>query len=248
MCGVVGAYVPARARGCVDHLDILRFTITIQTDSTIGRWLEHCRNHGDQEPRIEFSRKSNAYVPVWKPHKMTFVRMIDCEISNSRTEAVNVWRGARLEMIRCWIHSCGQGVSVSHFLTPTDLGVFKEFQVTPHVSIRECLFENIAKKDWSSAISIGRFVTLGADQSSLTKTLTQCTYRGKPELNGQIGLVVELFHNTLCIPQESSGQRRYCLGNELKDPIAATSFLFSYWFKSTAFLKEALHRLIHYPI
>lgn len=202
-----------------------------------GRWLEHCRNHGDQEPRIEFSRKSNAYVPVWKPHKMTFVRMIDCEISNSRTEAVNVWRGARLEMIRCWIHSCGQGVSVSHFLTPTDLGVFKEFQVTPHVSIQECLFENIAKKDWSSAISIGRFVTLGADQSSLTKTLAQCTHRGKPELNGQIGLVVELFHNTLSIPQESSGQRRHCLGNELKDPIAATSLLFSYWLKSTAFFE-----------
>eukprot|EP00435_Cladocopium_sp_Y103_P032413 s1473_g8.t1 len=160
-----------------------------------GRWLEHCRNYGeDQEPQIEFSRKSNAYVPVWKPHKMTFVRMIDCEISNSRTEAVNVWRGARLEMIRCWIHSCGQGVSVSHFLTPKDLGVFKEFQVTPHVSIRECLFENIAKKDWSSAISIGRFVTMGHGESSLTKTLPN---RGNAGLNEQVGLVVELFHNTL---------------------------------------------------
>ena len=172
----------------------------------LGRWLEYCRNHRSdqlknvsQEPQIEFTRNSKAYIPVWKPHIMTFVRLIDCEVSKSRTEAVNVWRGARLEMIRCWIHSCGQGVSVSHFQTPNDLGEFKEFQLAPHLSIRECIFERIAAKDWSSAISIGRFSTLGQGKSILTTELPK--QKDFPE---QIGLAVELFYNTVWATQSDS--------------------------------------------
>ena len=154
------------ATGVAKHLD---------SGLDLGAWLERNRSqrldHEELQPSIEFRGKL-AFVPSWKQYVMTVVKLVDCEISNSETEAVNVWRGARLEMTRCWIHDCGQGISASHFETPRDLEVFEEFQVTPHISIQECLFEKISKNDWSSAISLGRFMTSGFTanhESQLTK-------------------------------------------------------------------------------
>ncbi|CAK9058838.1 unnamed protein product [Durusdinium trenchii] len=141
---------------------ILAFPATqyLEDGLDLGAWLERNRNQHQEVdmPSIEFSGK-RAYVPGWKQHVMTFAQLIDCEISNSVTEAINAWRGARLEMTRCWIHNCGN--------------------------------------DWSSAISLGRFMTSGFTRSQESELTKGFMPGSKGKSAGQYFLEAELLRNTL---------------------------------------------------
>merc|ERR1712232_110521 len=92
---------------------------------------------------------------------MTRVCLVDCEVMGAEQEAIHVWRGAELEMSRCRVHHCGQGVTVTRCNDP-------EFELklpglqqarSKELLIADSLFEDIADHDWSSALSIGNLVS-----------------------------------------------------------------------------------------
>jgi len=138
----------------------------------LGRWLAQCRTVAEEFGPAKFESvfPDRAYCPQWAAYPLTRVRLLDCELVGAEQEAVHVWRGGELEVDRCWVHHCGQGISVNR-CTEIDLtNQLGPAKPTELIVVDSC-FEDISSHAWSSAVSVGHLVS-GANASDGSRTIS----------------------------------------------------------------------------
>jgi len=152
----------------------------------LGSWLGRCRAQGATGvPEVEPASFRPWSGQSWKAVVQTHVRTINCDISDAGMEAVNLWRGARLHLSGCRLHRCGQGISASLYENNPQFAAFAPFQEPHDLVVENCQFENFARHDWSSALSLGRFATTGfCRDAALTKSSTTGNLRLRARVVG----------------------------------------------------------------
>jgi hypothetical protein len=75
---------------------------------------------------------------------------------------VHVWRGGELEMSGCWVHHCGQGLTLTRCYEHDQ--VCKSIQNASELRIIDNRFEDICKHNWSCALSLGVNMTMQSAQ------------------------------------------------------------------------------------
>lgn len=146
-----------------------------ESDFDFGSWISRCHARQHSHPSgdgLQFQVQQGSTTityPKWFAIHETCVEVTDCDICETEAEAVYVWRGAQLKMVRSRIHHCGMGIGVSHVFCDnafskmamqedyddhSPIGLLSKLVV---LDIRSCWFEDISAFAYSAALSIGSF-------------------------------------------------------------------------------------------